>query len=72
MTDLEIFARHTIEQGGKWYELEPGLYKSQNWHEVKNSYYGDTPVYQVFDSSGKRLFATTNYQAALSKWREEW
>ena len=68
MTDLELFAQQTILQGGIWYELEPGLYKSQSWHEVRNNCVGDTPVYQVFDRSGKRLFASTNYISAFKFW----
>ncbi len=68
MTELELFAQQTILQGGIWYELEPGLYKSQSWHEVRNNFFGDTPVYQVFDSSGKRLFASTNYISAFKFW----
>ena len=70
MTDLEAFAHHTIEQGGQWRELEPGLYKSQNWRLIDNrNYFGDVPVYQVFDGNGKRIFASTNYQSALEFWR---
>ena len=71
MTDLEVFATYTIEHGGIWYELEPGMYKSQMWHmtDGRNSY-GDTPVYQVFDRSGKRIFASTNYIYALNRWKE--
>ena len=71
MTDLEIFAQQTLSQGGIWYELEPGLYKSQSLHEVNHNFYGDIPVYQVFDSSGKRLFASTNYINAVKFWREK-
>lgn len=72
MTDLEIFARHTIEQGGQWYELEPGLYKSQTWRLIDNrNYFGDVPVYQVFDRNGKRIFASTSFISAFKFWESE-
>ena len=70
MTDLELFAQQTISQGGIWYELERGLYKSQSWYEVRNNYFGDAPVYQVFDRSGKRIFASTNYMSAVEFWKK--
>lgn len=69
-TELEIFAEYTIKNGGKWFLLEDGtnakLYKSQMWHLVGNNYVGDAPVYQVFDSNGKRIYSTTNLSLAYS------
>lgn len=69
MSELELFAKQTLEQGGEWYKLEGefckgGLFVSKTKYLVNNNYYYDTPVYQVFNAEGKRLFATTSYNAA--------
>ena len=68
MTDLEAFATHTVEHGGQWYKLEPGLYKSQMWHDGIRDSHGDDPVYQVF-VDGKRICTTLSYREALEVWR---
>lgn len=65
MTELELFAR----QGGCWYCLENGsrgsLYKTYKQYCDGRNYFNETPVYQVFNSDGKRLFASTNYIEAV-------
>ena len=71
MTELEYFAKQTLEQGGEWYKLEGefckgGLYVSKTKYLVKNNYYYNSPVYQVFNNEGKRIMATTNYNSAYS------
>lgn len=68
MTDLELFAKQTLEQGGEWYKLEDGLYLSKSKYLVNNNYFYNTPVYQVFNTEGKRLFASTSYDAAYRFW----
>ena len=56
MTELELFAKQTLEQGGEWVLLEQSeagrLYKTQGkWCDV----------FQVFDSEGKRVFTSESY-----------
>ena len=70
-TELELFAERTLIQGGKWWHIAESrdfvVYKSQSIHMVRGRKFGDTPVYQVFDkATGKRLYATTNMNGALS------
>lgn len=65
-TELELFAEQTIKQGGEWHKLEDGLYKCFGKHMVGNNYVNDTPVYQVFNSEGKRVFASVSYTLAYS------
>jgi len=68
MNDLELFAKRTIEQGGEWWRLEDGLFVSKSKHLVNNNYFYDTLVYQVFNSDGKRLMASTSYFLAYEFW----
>lgn len=65
-SELELFAEQTLNQGGEWYKLEDGLYKCFGKHLVGNNYVNDTPVYQVFNSEGKRVFASVSYTLAYS------
>ena len=64
MTELELLAKQTLEQGGEWLLLEQSevgrLYKTQGkWCDGRN--YFNTPVFQVFDSEGKRVFVSESY-----------
>ena len=68
MTELELFAKQTLEQGGEWYKLEEGLFLSKTKYLVGNYYFYNDPVYQVFNSEGKRLMVSTSYDAAYSFW----
>jgi hypothetical protein len=68
-SELELFAKQTLDQGGEWYKLEEGLYESKSKHLIDNSYIYDTPVYQVFNSEGKRVFSTVSYTLAYNFWR---
>ena len=74
MNELEVFAKMTLEKGGMWALLEESdtlkLYKTQSTFLVKNNYHYDTPVFQVFDIAGKRKFASTSYDAALTFFRK--
>lgn len=71
-TELEMFAEYTINNGGKWWILEEhekaNLYKSQMFKLVGNNYFGDPPVFQVFNDKGKRIFANTGLSLAYSFW----
>ena len=49
-------------------EGDTTLYKTQTKHEVNNNFYGDTPVFHVW-IKGKCELSTTDYQAAVSKYR---
>ena len=73
MTELEMFAKSIIEDGNQWWELEKsdkgGLYMSKKvYSDGRNDYYG-TPMYQVFNSEGKRIGVTPIYNDALAKYR---
>lgn len=68
-SELELFAKQTLEQGGEWYELEDGLYESKSKHLVNRNYIYGTPVYQVFNSEGKRVYASISYTLAYNFWR---
>ena len=73
-TELELFAKQTLEQGGEWFLLEQseagGLYKTQGkWCDGRN-YFNTPPVFQVFDSEGKRIFASESYINAYQFYQE--
>lgn len=69
MTELEIFAKFTLEKGDEWWELEKcnngGLYESKG-HYIENyrDYY-TSPVFQVFNKDGKRIMTSMNYLEAI-------
>jgi hypothetical protein len=71
-SELEIFAKHTIESGGEWRIIDKsgnvGLYESKNKYMLEHSYCYDTPVFQVFNH-GKRIFSSTNYYYALKEYK---
>ena len=73
MTELETYAQFALDNGGFWYPLEKSdnytMTKSQNKYMVKHNYYYDSPVYQIFDAQGKRIFASTNYIATYEKYK---
>ena len=72
MTELEIFAKVTLEHGGEWWWLEESenysLYSCKTKYEVKHVFYYHPPVYQIFDKHGKRVFASTDYMTAYNKY----
>lgn len=68
MTDLELYAKETLNQGGEWWKLEDGLFVSKTKYLVNNNYFYNIPVYQVFNSEGKRLMTTTSYVVAYRFW----
>ena len=73
MKELEMFSRFTLEQGNNWWELESSikgsLHKSQRvYSDGRNDFY-ETPMYQVFDAKGKRVYVTPVYVDAFAKYR---
>jgi len=70
MTELEMFAKQTLEQGGTWFKLEKSengsLYKTQGRYCDGRNYYNTSSIFQVFDATGKRLFVSESYQNALT------
>lgn len=73
MTCLEIFAKFTLDNGGVWYQLEKSenysMYKTQSKFMEKHSYYYSSPVYQIFDMQGNRVFASTNYKETYEEYK---
>lgn len=68
-TELELFAKTTLEQGGEWFLLEQSeavsLYESKTkWCYDGRNYFYNYPVFQIFNAKGKRLYATTSYTTA--------
>lgn len=74
MNELEIFAEITLKNGGEWWRLEESkecsLYCCKTKYMIKNNFYYNPPVYQIFDSKGKRIFASTDYRTAYKKFVE--
>lgn len=75
MTELEMFAKYTIENNGEWWELhsvinpqgiEFRLYKTLRKFILDDHYeYNTNPVYQIFRmDSGKRVEVTTDFNLA--------
>lgn len=68
MTDLETFAKFTLERGGIWHEIEKkgrfAMYKTCDRYEQNNFIWNDIIVYQIF-KDGMRVLATTDYKAAV-------
>lgn len=69
MTELEIFAKNIIEEGGEFYTLETSTHgkfvKTITHYSVKHRVYNEV-VYQVFNKAGKRVYVSVNYFAALT------
>lgn len=74
MTELELFAKATLEQGGKWWTLEQRknicLCMTKSRYLYENNYYYDSAVYQVF-KNGNRIFASTNFFEAFQAYKKE-
>ena len=73
-TELELFANHTLEQGDEWILLEQSeagrLYMiTGEWCNGRN-YFNRQPVFQVFDSEGKRVFTSGSYINAYQFYQE--
>lgn len=72
MTELQIFAEVTLNHGGEWWLLEESesysLYGCKTKFTVNHQTYYNPPVYQVFNSKGKRIYASTNYREAYNKY----
>lgn len=71
MTDLETFAKATIDRNGEWYTLKSdGRFcfcecKMVYWHG--NNRYYESPTYQIF-RDGTRMFVSTNYRETCEKY----
>ena len=75
MTDLELFAKATLEQGGVWRLIrqdgELGLYQSNSKYMLDGRYiHYLNPVYQIF-KNGNRIFASTNFFEAFQAYKKE-
>lgn len=69
MTELEIFSKSIIEEGGEFYTLETSIHgklaKTVSHYSVKHHVYNEV-IYQVFNKAGKRVFASVDYFTALT------
>lgn len=69
MTELEMFAKFTLEKGDEWWKLEQcdngGLYKSRGRYIENHREYYTSPVYQIFNKEGKRIMTSMDYMTAF-------
>lgn len=69
MTELEIFAKDIIDDGGEFYTLETStkgkLAKTVTHYTVKGHVYNEVR-FQVFNKEGKRIFVDTSLMPALN------
>lgn len=70
MTDLETFAKATIDRGGEWYTLQSSgrycLCECKTMHWKMNARYFESPTFQIF-RDGARIFVSLNYREAYEK-----
>ena len=75
MTELELFAKATLEQGGVWELIrqdgELGLYQSNSKFMWDGRYiHYLNPVYQIF-KNGNRIFASSYFFEAFKMYETE-
>lgn len=74
MTELELYAKATIERGGVWHELQRRrhfvLYKTGCRFMYNGKMYNDVNVYRIYED-GKERFASSDYAATLDQF-ERW
>jgi hypothetical protein len=70
MNELNIFSKMTLDTGGIWVAIEETisgsytLYKTQSAYWERGYKFYNSPVYQIFNRAGKRVFACMNYAEA--------
>lgn len=73
-SELDIFAEMTLKRGGVWYRLDEkngySVYKTQDKYTEHNYTGYTTPVYQIYNTDGKRVFASTNFTETMIKFRQ--
>ena len=72
-SELEIFAEMTLKRGGVWYRLDKkngySVYKTQDKYTERNYTGYTTPVYQIYNADGKRVFASTSFTETMRKFK---
>ena len=72
MNDLKAFAEITLKHGGEWWKLEESenysLHMSKTKFMIKNQVHYLSPVFQIFNSKGDRVFASTDRKTAYDKY----
>ena len=72
MNELKLFAEITLKHGGAWWKLEESenysLHLSKTRFMVKGRENFLSPVYQIFNSKGDRVFASTDRKTAYNKY----
>ena len=73
-SELEIFAEMTLKRGGVWYRLDEkngySVYKTQDKYTEHNYTGYTTPVYQIYNTDGERVFASTNFTETMMKFKQ--
>lgn len=71
MTTLERIAKSINEQGGVFYPLANidgyKLFVSKTRYLSGHNYYYNSPVFQIFDSNGRRVYTTQYLYYAFEK-----
>ena len=72
-SELKIFAEMTVKRGGIWYLLDEkngySVYKTQDKYTEINYTGYTTPVYQIYNADGKRVFASTSFTETIRKFK---
>ena len=70
MTELEIFSEITLKHGGEWWKLEESknysLHLCKTKYMVKGHTYYNPPVFEIYNSKGKRMYASTDRKMAYA------
>ena len=69
MTNYDLWLKACRENKTLVYELEPGLYKTQNEYLSHNNYYRTTPVYHVWGGD-KRIYCGMSMRTAYKTVRK--
>lgn len=72
-TRLEMYTKMTIKRGGVWYRLDKkngySVYKTQDKYTERNYTGYTTPVYQIFNADGERVFASSSFTETMMKFK---
>lgn len=72
-SELDIYAEMTLKRGGVWYRLDEkngySVYKTQDKYTERNYTGYTTPVYQIFNAYGERVFASTSFTETMMKFK---
>lgn len=72
-SELKIYSEMTLKRGGVWYRLDEkngySVYKTQDKYTQRGYTGYTTPVYQIFNADGERVFASTIFTETMMKFK---